>query len=403
LQPKLAYLISQYPTIGHTYLLRELRALRALGWDIPTVSVRQPDRTPEAMLPEEREEWRQTFFVLQATHSALLKDNIAVFLGNPVKYVRSLLGAVRLGGFDLKKCLRMIWYFAEAARAGRWMMSQSVTHFHSHFSSTPGFLITTLFPLTMSMTVHGPEEFVNPAGFFLARKIEACKFVCAISCFSRSQMAQLVPWEQWRKFEVVPLGIDPAVFEPAPFRENPDPFEIVCVGRLTPFKAQHVLLESIQRLLLEGRRVRLRFIGDGPDRGSLERRIQETGLAGQVILEGWKNQTEVRELYRKADIFALASSAEGVPVVLMEAMAMELPCVATRITGVPELIRDGIDGLLVTPSDPVELADAIARLMDDSELRRRLALAGRERVKQKYHLATNAALLSDVFRARLMS
>jgi glycosyltransferase involved in cell wall biosynthesis len=122
-----------------------------------------------------------------------------------------------------------------------------------------------------------------------------------------------------------------------------------------------------------------------------------------VIVEGWKNQTEVRELYRRADIFALASFAEGVPVVLMEAMAMQLPCVATRITGIPELIRDGIDGLLVTPSDAAELAVAIARLIDDPGLRRRLAAAGRVRVEEKYHLATNVARLGEIFRRRLSS
>jgi colanic acid/amylovoran biosynthesis glycosyltransferase len=142
-------------------------------------------------------------------------------------------------------------------------------------------------------------------------------------------------------------------------------------------------------------------VGDGPDRESLRARIAELGLTERVILEGWKNQDEVRRLYRNADIFALASSAEGVPVVLMEAMAMQLPCVATRITGVPELIRDGIDGLLVTPSDPEELARAISRLLDDAALRRRLAEAGRLRVRERYDLATNVARLSEIFRRRL--
>lgn len=400
-QPKLAYLLSQYPTIGHTYLLRELRGLRALGWEIPTVSIRTPDRPVSALLPEEQKEANSVFYVLRGGMAGLIQDNLAVLLSRPARYLSAAWYALRLGGTDVKKCMMMLVYLAEAARAGRWMMHQGATHFHSHFSTTPGLLITKLFPLTMSMTIHGPEEFVNPAGFFLPAKIRAAKFVCAISCFARSQMAQLVPWEQWEKFEVSPLGIDPSIYEPAPFRESPDPFEIACVGRLTPFKAQHILLESVLRLIKEGRRVRLRFIGDGPDRPSLEERIDQLGLAGSVIIEGWKNQDEVRQLYRQADIFALASSAEGVPVVLMEAMAMQIPCVATRITGVPELIRDGIDGLLVTPSDPEELAAAIGRLMDDTELRRRLAVAGRARVQQKYHLTANVKLLSDIFRRRL--
>jgi len=403
LRMKLAYLLSQYPTIGHTYLLRELRGLRELGWDIPTVSVRPPDR-PVADLPvAEREETDRTFYVLRGGAGTLLADQLSVLLRHPARYLAGLAYAIRLGGFDLGKCLRQVIYFAESIRAGKWMIAQGVTHFHSHFSTTVALLMAKVFPLTFSATIHGPEEFVDPAGFYLPQKIEAAEFICAISFFARSQMTQLVPWELWGRFEVAPLGIDPSIYEAAPFRESPAPFEIVCVGRLTPFKAQHILLEGVNLLLREGRNVRLRFVGDGPDRASLQKRIRELDLSDRVILEGWKNQDEVRGLYRNADIFALASSAEGVPVVLMEAMAMRIPCVATRITGVPELIRDGIDGLLVTPSEPVELARAIARLIDDPTLRRRLAEAGRARVSEKYHLASNVALLSDIFRRRLSS
>jgi colanic acid/amylovoran biosynthesis glycosyltransferase len=400
---KVGYLLSQYPTIGHTYLLRELRGLRDLGWDIPTVSIRLPDRKNEAMSEIEREEVARTFYVLRGGVAALVFDQLRVLFTRPARYLSGFVFAIRLGGFDLRKCFYQMVYFAEAVRAGRWLMSRGVGHFHSHFSTTVALLISKVFPLTFSATIHGPEEFVDPAGFYLKQKIEAASFVCAISCFARSQMAQLVPYEKWDRFEVSPLGIDPLAYEPGPFRESPEAYEIVSVGRLTPFKAHHILLESVHRLIADGRNVRLRLVGDGVDRASLERRIRELGLSDRVIVEGWKSQDEVFEIYRNTDIFALASSAEGVPVVLMEAMAMQIPCVATRITGVPELIRDGIDGLLVTPSDPEELAIAIARLLDDSSLRRRLAEAGRVRVQQKYNLAPNVAFLSEIFLRRVPS
>jgi len=398
---KIAYLLSQYPTIGHTYLLREVRGLRELGWDIPTISIRPPDRRPEDMLETEREEAGRTFYVLRGGMAAVALDQLGVLLSRPAQYLKGLAYAVRLGGLDLKQCVYSLIYFAEAVRAGRWMMRSGVSHFHAHFSTTVGLLIVKVFPLTMSATIHGPEEFVDPAGFHLPQKIAASGFVSAISCFGRSQMAQLVPYEMWDRLEVAPLGIDPSLYEAAPFRESPDTYEIACVGRLTPFKAQHILLESVHLLIAEGRKIRLRLIGDGPDRASLEAHIRKLDLTEQVIVEGWKNQVEVRELYRRADIFALASFAEGVPVVLMEAMATQLPCVATRITGIPELIRDGIDGLLVTPSDPSELAGAIARLIDDPALRRRLAAAGRTRVEEKYHLTANVARLAEIFRSRV--
>jgi glycosyltransferase involved in cell wall biosynthesis len=353
------------------------------------------------MLPHEREEAQRTFCVLRAGAGRFAVDHVSTLLGRPLQYLRALSLAFSMGRFDPRATVRALAYFAEAVVAGRWMIRNGVSHFHSHFSTTVGLLITRLFPLSMSMTVHGPEEFVDPAGTLLARKIAASRFVCAISYFAQSQMMQLVPYDLWNRFEVAPLGINPDDYEPAAYRESPDPFEVSCVGRLTPFKAQHILLDSIYRLLRDGRHVRLRLVGDGPDRRSLEARIDELGLRDAVIVEGWKNQVEVRELYKRADVFALASSAEGVPVVLMEAMAMQIPCVATRITGVPELIRDGVDGLLVTPSDPQELAGAIARLMDDAALRRRLAHAGRVRVQEKYNLSTNVKLLADVFQRRL--
>jgi colanic acid/amylovoran biosynthesis glycosyltransferase len=400
---KFAYLLSHYPTIGHTYLFRELQGLRALGFDIPTVSIRPPDRPRETMLPGERQEADLTFCVLRAGATRFAMDHIGTILTAPVAYFRALRLALSMGRFHPAATFRSLVYLAEAVVAGRWMLRQGVDHFHSHFSTTVGLLITKLFPLTMSMTIHGPEEFVDPEGTLLATKIRACRFVTGISYFAQSQMMQLVDYEHWRRFEVVPLGIFPEDYEPAPFRENPQHFEISCVGRLTPFKAQHVLLETVHRLRKQGRNVRLRLVGDGPDRKSLEQRIEELGLDDAVIVEGWKNQAEVRELYKRADVFALASSAEGVPVVLMEAMAMRIPCIATRITGVPELIRDGIDGLLVTPSNPEELTTAIARLMDDTELRRRLAEAGQRQVKEKYNLHTNIQLLAEVFKSRLAS
>jgi glycosyltransferase involved in cell wall biosynthesis len=401
LQPKLAYLLSQYPTIGHTYLLRELRGVRSLGWDIPTVSIRPPDRGPDTMLGHERDEAARTFYVLRAGGRRFLLDHLRAFFTRPARYLSALTFAIRIGRFHPKETLYSLAYFAEAVVAGAWMLRRGATHFHSHFSTTAGLLITKLFPLSMSMTIHGPEEFVDPAGALLPEKIRASAFICAISYFAQSQMMQLVPHELWDRFEITPLGIDPSEYEPAPFRESPKPFEVCCVGRLTPFKAQHILIESVHRLIKEGRNVRLRLVGDGPDRAGLEARIAALGLRSCIFVEGWKNQSEVRELYRRADAFALASSAEGVPVVLMEAMAMQIPCVATRITGIPELIRDGVDGLLVTPSDPDELAAAIARLMDDVVLRQNLAQAGRIRVQEKYNLHTNVAKLAAVFERRL--
>jgi len=197
------------------------------------------------------------------------------------------------------------------------------------------------------------------------------------------------------------LGVDPQQFEPRPFRPSPARFEILCVGRLVRAKGQYVLIRAIKRLVKSTPNLRLRLVGDGPDREGLEQAIAVAGLGRWVVLEGSVNQDRIRDFYRQADIFVLASFAEGVPVVLMEAMAMEIPCVSTFVAGIPELIRSDTDGILVAPSDERELASAINRLIDDSALRRRLGIAARRRVMEKYNLDRNVRHLAEIFTDRI--
>jgi glycosyltransferase involved in cell wall biosynthesis len=222
--------------------------------------------------------------------------------------------------------------------------------------------------------------------------------LCTISEYGRSQLMRFSEQSQWSKFHVARLGVDPTLYAPRPFRENPSPFEILFVGRLAPVKGLFILVAALDRLVRQGRSARLRIAGDGPDRAALERSVTERGLNPQVIFEGWQNADSVRALYRTADLFVLPSFAEGIPVVLMEAMAMEIPCVATRITGIPELIRDQTDGLLVTPASEEELAAAMARLMDDFTLRRQLGESARRRILENYDLRRNTAQLGSIFR-----
>jgi glycosyltransferase involved in cell wall biosynthesis len=205
----------------------------------------------------------------------------------------------------------------------------------------------------------------------------------------------------WHKIEVVPLGIDISGWQPATFRERPAPFELISVGRLADVKGYPLLLEAVALLVAEGRNVRLRLVGDGPDSHQLQERARQLGIAGRVIFEGWKTQDELRQMYAESDLCVLSSFAEGVPVVLMEAMATGVPCVAPRITGIPELIRDGIEGLLVTPANLADLASAIASLMDNPELRRQMATLSRERIADQYELRKNVQRLSNLFSRKM--
>jgi glycosyltransferase involved in cell wall biosynthesis len=377
-------------------MLREVRRLRELGFDVRVASIRPPDRPLEKLTPVEREEARSTYYVKTAGWAAVIRAHLAILFSRPAGYVRGLLCALRSGRHG-------ILYFAEAVIVGRWMLRHALSHVHIHYCSTVGLIVTRIFPVTMSVTFHGQAEFVNPEGFRLAEKIRASLFCRAISQYGRSQMLKTIPFTEWPKIEVSFLGVDPLEFAPRPFRSAPDPFQVACVGQLAPVKGQHMLVAAMEILARGGRCVRLRIAGDGPDRASLEQDIAARRLEEHVLLEGFLNQDTLRRLYAECDLLVLPSFAEGIPVVLMEAMAMQIPCVATWITGIPEIIVHETDGLLVPPGDAEALAAAIARLMDDPGLRRSLGERARPKILSKFDLHRNAGQLAEIFRKRLAS
>jgi glycosyltransferase involved in cell wall biosynthesis len=245
--------------------------------------------------------------------------------------------------------------------------------------------------------MHGSTEFFDVKAHRLAEKVRDARLVVCISHFTRSQLMGLSDPAEWDKLHMVHCGVDPAVFSPARARTHgdPDTLEILTVGRLVPVKGQEVLLAAVSRLVAAGTRVALTFVGDGPSRGRLERAARELGI--DVRFVGAVGQDEIREHYAQADVFALPSFAEGVPVVLMEAMAMEVPVVTSRITGIPELVEDGVTGLLTAPGDEDGLATALARLAADPAERRRLGAAGREKVEREFDIEDVAVQLRRIF------
>jgi colanic acid/amylovoran biosynthesis glycosyltransferase len=400
---RLAYLLSQYPTATHTYLLREVRALRDSGLDFQVISVRGCDRPDHLLSPEEREERERTYVVLEEGVVSVVWTHLAILIKSPRRYLGAAAYALRLARLDLRKMFWNLMYFGEAVLVGARAQTLGVAHLHSHFSSTVALLVARVFPLTFSVTIHGPDEFSDTKGYFLPQKIAQSLFLCAISNYSRSQLMRASEPQDWDKLEVVPLGVDPNVFHPRPHREEPDCLEILSVARLVPVKGHRIMVAAIGELVREGRRsIRLRMVGDGPQRIDLEREIAEQGLGDYIRLEGTCSQDRVLDFCDRSDVFVMSSFAEGVPVALMEAMAMELPCIATWVNGIPELIRHGVDGWLIPPSNPAELAAAIRELMDDPGLRRRLGKSARQRVMEKYNLGRNVACLAEIFRRRLL-
>lgn len=391
---RIGYLIAQYPAINHGYLMHEIRFLRECGIQVITASVDLPDRPVEKLQPEERIAAAETFYVKGQSLVRILTAHLATALSRPVAYFRGLSKAMALNG----PVLFRLFYFVEAVVIGRWMREKDLDTLHVSFCGHLGMLVSAMFPVRVSLAVYGFGELSGPQGGRLRTVATAMQFVRCISQHSRSIVMLACPPELWGHIVYVPLGIDTRAFLPIPFREDPRPFTITYVGRLAPEKGQSILLTAVAGLLRAGRNVRVQLIGDGPSRAALEEQTVRDGTFAHVVFEGYVEQSRLMASYRETDAFVLTSLYEGIPLVLMEAMAMEIPCVAPHITGIPELIKDGESGLLFTPADSEELSHAIARLMDDRRLAHELAQNGRQRVMELYDLRRNTTRFAEVLR-----
>jgi len=402
---RMAYLVSRYPAVSHTFILREVRQLRAQGFDIEVASINPPDRAEAAMTEDEREESARTYFVKQHGWRGALLGHLTGWK-RPGAYLRGLAYALSLANGNPRQMAYGLFYFTEALMLARWMRAHRMDHLHVHFATAAanvGLVLKHMLPVGLSLTVHGPDEFYDAPGQWLRQKFEAADFLVCIGRYARSQVMKLVSASHWDKIEISPLGVDPERYQPRSAPADTGCFQMLCVGRLTPAKGQRILIEACRKLNTAGRNFHLTIVGSGPDAADLKAATRDYGLENRIEFTGALNQDEVQMCYAKADVFVLPSFAEGIPVVLMEAMASGLPCVTTRITGIPELIRDGEDGLLVMPSDVDELVSAVTRLIDDPELRMRLSRAGRERVSTHFNLAENVARLGQLFQKRLAS
>ena len=396
---RIVYLLSRYPAVSHTFFLNEVLALRSIGFEIETASINRSDRNPEKISPEEADEVTNTFYVKSVGIFGVVVAAIGKLFTDPAGFARGLVAACRIGGWEPRAMIFAAFYFVEALVLGRWMRERELAHLHTHFGgpvATVALLTSITWRIPFSITIHGPEEFYDVTKYRLKEKIEAASFVFCISEFCRSQLMLLVESEHWDKMRVLRLGIDPDVFVPALRSGDHVEPQILCVGRLVPAKGQMILLKACRILQERGRAFRLIMVGDGPDRANLESFARDNHLP--VVFAGACTHAETRAKLSEADIFVLASFAEGVPVALMEAMAMEVPCVSTVIAGIPELIRSGVDGLLVSPSSVDELAGALDYLLTDQAKRRELGSAGRMRVLDRYNLQINIPLLGKAFR-----
>ncbi|MFI3190103.1 colanic acid biosynthesis glycosyltransferase WcaL [Crenothrix sp. D3] len=403
-QHRVAYLVSQYPAYSHTFILREVLQLRQFGVEIVTASINMPDRPFDKLTDIERQEAEQTFYIKQQGMVKAVVALMKTLVLNPVGLLRGVQHAIKLGGWNIKQVLYHFFYLIEALLLGQWMQTQNVQHLHVHFATpaaSVGLLVKTVFGYSFSFTVHGPDEFYDVTGYHLLEKIMAADFVFCISHYARSQVMKLSPVQAWSKFDICRLGVDTERFIPAVKSKANETCQLLCVGRLTPAKGQAILLESVAQLKQQGITVHLTLVGMGPDEQSLKNYAESLDIVAQVTFTGAVDQDHILAYYNVADMFVLPSFAEGLPVVLMEAMAMEIPCITTTITGIPELIQQGQNGLLVPASDSQSLTQAIKQLAENPALRQQLGTAGRLKVLSDYELSKNTQYLHEKLTQRL--
>jgi colanic acid/amylovoran biosynthesis glycosyltransferase len=402
---KIGYVISRYPAVSHTFVQREVLGLRKLGWSVTTISVR---RSPESQLltDTDREESRRTHVLVRFAPFALIAAFLSTAIRHPFRFSRAFACCWNQRRPGIRGMLYTLFYFAEALLLHRICRKEKIRHLHAHFANVAAdvaMIAAMLNHGTFSFTMHGPTEFFDLLHFRLAEKTRAARFVVCISDFSRSQLMSILPPHQWAKLRVVHCGVELPQFQTERVSRSPSTTvenvtNILCVARLAPEKGHAILLQAISELTLRGHETLLTLIGDGPLRHDLAHLAEVLGLQSRIRFLGNVGQSEIHQHYAAADLFVLPSFAEGVPVVLMEAMAARCPVISTRIAGISELIEHGAGGLLVAPGRPDLLADAMEQLLLNPRAAQRMASAAVEKIRRDFNLETIIPQLAQIFR-----
>ncbi|HMN91991.1 MAG TPA: glycosyltransferase family 4 protein [Hydrogenophaga sp.] len=392
---RVAYFINQYPKVSHSFIRREILALERQGLEVERIALRGwQDPVVDV---EDKAEQTRTFHVLRQGLIGLASAMIGQAVRTPVAFMRALGQAWRMSRGSDRPLIYHLAYLAEACQVLAHLRHRPVRHIHAHFGTNSAevvLLARTLGGPPYSFTAHGPEEFDRPEALHLREKIEKAAFVVAISSFGRSQLYRWVGHEHWPRIHVIHCGLDKGFHEDAEAVPLPDRHRLVCVGRLCEQKGQLILLEAVRQIRDRGIDFELVLAGDGEMRAEVEQLIEQHRLQDMVRITGWIDSEQVRQELQAARAMVLPSFAEGLPVVIMEAMALERPVVSTTVAGIPELVRQGVDGWLVAPGDADALTDALVQVLNaDAEALRAMGREGRRRVTARHDVDLEATKL----------
>ena len=394
---RIAYFINHYPKVSHSFVRREILALERQGFVVQRIALRGwRDSLPDE---EDRQEQKRTHYVLRGGLGGLLLPTVRAMLRTPSRFFAVAALAVKMSRNSDRPLPYHLIYVAEACRILEWLVGFGSVRLHAHFgtnSAEVAMLVRALGGPPYSFTVHGPDEFLRPIG--LDEKIRRSAFVVAISNFGRSQLFLRSRHADWPKVKIVHCGLEKSFYEDASPTRGPP--RLICVGRLCEAKGQLLLIEAAALLADKGIAFELVLVGDGPMRQEIEDLVKKCGLGARVRITGWISSSEVREEILAARALVLPSFAEGLPVVIMEAMALRRPVLSTYVAGIPELVRQGQEGWLVPAGAVKELAEAMeACLASSVDDLRRLGDAAQSRVLVRHCADTEAGKLAELFRA----
>lgn len=396
---RIAYLTNLYPAVSHSFIRREIEAVEAAGGTVYRFSVRpaDPKNLPDA---RDRVEAHRTFVLLAVGIARLAGAILRTFWRAPKASFSALRVAFGKPGWNLSDLVRRAAYFGEAAVLAGRMQELGVDHLHAHFGTNPAMvarIASKLSGIPFSFTVHGPDEFDAPLALDLRGKISDCRFCIAISSYGRSQMMRWGDVGDWPKIEVVRCGVDDRFLGQDELPPVPDAPRLCAVTRLSGQKGIPLLIEAAARLKASGSDFRLTLVGDGELRAEIEEMIQRRGLNDTVDITGWASAEVVVSHLQASRAMVLPSFAEGLPVVIMESLALERPVVVTAIAGTPELV-DGKCGWLI----PAGSVESLVEAMSEAILAKRenlidMGREGRRRVAARHDSRINGEQLYHLF------
>lgn len=393
---QITYLINQYPKVSHSFIRREILALEKQGYDVQRIAQRGwSDTLVDNQDLSERE---KTQYIVKQGVFNLFLSAVKVMLTVPCVFFRTLWLALRMTKGSDRSLPHHLIYFLEACQMQAWLKAHGSRHLHAHFgtnSSEIAMFASQLSGIPYSFTVHGPEEFDKPQALGLNQKIKLAKFVAAISSFGRSQLFRWADYQDWPKIKEVHCGLEASFYQnTAPV--TPKKQSMVCVGRICEQKGQLLLIEAVKKLHDNGIAIDLVLAGDGEMRQEVASLIERYDLKSNVTITGWISSDEVRNHILAAEMLVLPSFAEGLPVVIMEAMSLKRPVISTYVAGIPELIKHEENGWLCAAGDVDALTEVMQEALATPKAKlKAMADLAYEKVIARHNIDTEAAKLAQ--------